>query len=76
MFTKFSNDHSKKHLISSSQTSKFTILLSKEIKDSYRMMHNSLAGITLTDDSKLWIKNKIDFSFSVGSNVRIDNEWI
>ena len=43
---------------------KFTDLLSSEIKVSYRTMNNSLAGITLTPDNDLWIKTEIDFSIS------------
>ena len=47
-----------------SNLSKFTNQFSSEIKESYRMMHNSLVGITMTLDNDLWMKTKIDFNIN------------
>ena len=41
-----------------------TAKLSKEIKDSYKMIHNTLSGVSVTKDVKLMIRNKIDIQFS------------
>jgi len=41
-----------------------TAKLSKEIKESYKMIHNTLSGVSVTEDVKLMIKNKIDTQFS------------
>jgi len=38
---------------------------SKEIEESYMTVHNTLAGMKLTEDSKLWIKNELDVQCSV-----------
>jgi len=68
------NDHLCKHFPPNSSQfisnlSKFTNQFSSEIKESYRMMHNSLVGIAITLDNDLWIKTKIDFIISdINSN--------
>ena len=63
------NDHLSKHFPSHSpQLLKFTNQLSSEIKDSYKMMHNSLMGIAMTPDNELWIKTKIDFNINSINN--------
>ena len=41
-----------------------TAKLSNEIKESYKMIHNTLSGVSVTEDVKLMIKNKIDTQFS------------
>ena len=38
---------------------------SKRIEESYMTVHNTLAGMKLTEDSKLWIKNELDVQCSV-----------
>lgn len=47
--------------------STLTAHFTKEIEESYMTVHNTLAGMKLTEDSKLWIKNKLDVQYS---NVR------
>jgi len=63
------NDHLSKYFPPNSPhfisyLANFTNQYSSEIKETYRMMFNSLVGITLTLDNELWIKTKIDFSFN------------
>jgi len=41
-----------------------TSRLSKEIKESYKMIHNTLLGVSVTEDVKLMIRNNIDTQFS------------
>ena len=39
----------------------YSQVLSMEIKESYKMINNTLSGIGLTQDNKLWIENQINF---------------
>ena len=41
-----------------------TSRLSKKIKESYKMIHNTLLGVSVTEDVKLMIKHNIDTQFS------------
>ena len=67
------NDHLSKYFPPNSPhfisyLAKYTNKLSSEIKETYRMMFNSLVGITVTLDNELWIKTKIDFNISSGNS--------
>ena len=42
-----------------------TAQFSKKIEESYMTVHNTLEGMELTEDSKLWIRNELDVQCSV-----------
>ena len=42
-----------------------TAQFSKKIEESYMTVHNTLEGMKLTEDSKLWIRNELDVQCSV-----------